>query len=118
MNMPSLSPVTGLLAGLPAALATLGGAPWWATGAILVVAYLAVPITGMALDHIRQRKGNILDEKFTATLDEIADPEKRIQAIINYRQATTSPQPEPPPGTLPPGSTSNTQDTSQAAAPA
>lgn len=116
MNMPSLSPVTGLLAGLPAALAALGsGAPWWATGAILVVAYLAVPITGMTLDHIRQRKGNALDERFASALDEIADPEKRIQAIINYRQATTSPQPEPPPGALPPGPTTDTQDTSQAA---
>ncbi|MEU7552968.1 hypothetical protein AB0B01_11545 [Streptomyces sp. NPDC044571] len=118
MTLPSLSPVTGLLAGLPAALATLGGTPWWATGAILVVAYLAVPITGMTLDHIRQRKGNALDEKFASALDQIADPEKRIQAIINYRQATTSPQPEPPPGALPPGTTTDTQDTSQTAAPA
>lgn len=118
MNTPSLSPLTGLLTGLPAALATLGGAPWWAVGAILVVAYLAVPITGMALDHTRQRKGNLVDEKFAAALDEIADPEKRIQAIINYRQATTAPQPEPPPGALPPGPTGDTQDANQTTAPA
>ncbi|MEU9255475.1 hypothetical protein AB0D66_26970 [Streptomyces sp. NPDC048270] len=112
MNTPSLSPVTGLLAGLPAALATLGGgAPWWAVGAVLVTAYLAVPLTGMILDHTRQRKGDLVDERFAATLDEISDPEKRIQAIINYRQATAAPQPEPPPGT------GGTQDTSHTAAP-
>ncbi|MFE6766653.1 hypothetical protein [Streptomyces sp. NPDC057689] len=74
---------------------------------IVIAAYLAVPLTSLILDHKRQRKGNIVDEKFAATLDQITDPEKRIQAIINYRQATapaTTPQPppEPPPGALPP----------------
>ncbi|MFG3490007.1 hypothetical protein [Streptomyces sp. NPDC047972] len=110
MNSSSLGPIAGLLAGLPAVLAgALGGAPWWAVGLIVIAAYLAVPLTGLILEHSRQRKGTLVDEKFAATLDEIADPEKRIQAIINYRQATaptTTPQPppEPPPGALPPPS--------------
>ncbi|TXS19988.1 hypothetical protein EAO68_00915 [Streptomyces sp. wa22] len=108
MNSSSLTPISGLLAGLPAVLAgALGGAPWWAVGVIVIAAYLAVPLTSLILDHKRQRKGNIVDEKFAATLDQITDPEKRIQAIISYRQATapaTTPQPppDPPPGALPP----------------
>ncbi|MEW2490884.1 hypothetical protein [Streptomyces sp. NPDC048411] len=108
MNSTSLAPITGLLAGLPAVLAgALGGAPWWAVGAIVIAAYLAIPLTSLILDHNRQRKGNIVDEKFAATLDQITDPEKRIQAIINYRQATAlaatpQPPPDPPPGALPP----------------
>lgn len=110
MNSSSLAPAAGLLAGLPAALAgALGGAPWWAVGVIVIAASLAVPLTSLILDHNRQRKGNIVDEKFAAALDEIPDPEKRIQAIINYRQATApatvpQPPPEPPPGGLPTGS--------------
>lgn len=109
MNSSSLAPVAGLLAGLPAVLAgALGGAPWWAVGAIVIAAYLAIPLTSLILDHNRQRKGNIVDEKFAAALDEITDPEKRIQAIINYRQATApasvpQPPPDPPPGGLPSG---------------
>ncbi|GAA0700325.1 hypothetical protein GCM10009548_86560 [Streptomyces malaysiensis subsp. malaysiensis] len=102
MNSSSLAPFTGLLAGLPAAL---GGAPWWAVGATVITAYLAVPLTSLILEHARQRKGTHLDEKFAATLDQITDPEKRIQAIISYRQATTpapQPPPDPPPGALPP----------------
>ncbi|THA65756.1 hypothetical protein E6R60_32995 [Streptomyces sp. A0642] len=112
MNSSSLAPASGLLAGLPAVLAgALGGAPWWTVGVIVIAAYLAVPLTSLILEHSRQRKGTLVDEKFAATLDQITDPEKRIQAIINYRQATapaTTPQPppepppEPPPGALPP----------------
>ncbi|GAA1144970.1 hypothetical protein GCM10009579_59250 [Streptomyces javensis] len=108
MNSSSLAPLTGLLAGLPAVLAgALGGAPWWAVGATVITAYLTVPLTSLILEHARQRKGTHLDEKFAATLDQITDPEKRIQAIISYRQATaptTTPQPppDPPPGALPP----------------
>ncbi|MER6474482.1 hypothetical protein [Streptomyces collinus] len=76
-------------------------------GAIVIAASLAVPLTNLILDHKRQRKGNIVDEKFATTLDQITDPEKRIQAIISYRQATApatvpQPPPEPPPGALPP----------------
>ncbi|MEU5646637.1 hypothetical protein [Streptomyces milbemycinicus] len=114
MNSSSLAPITGLLAGLPAVLAgALGGAPWWAVGAIVIAAYLAVPLTGLILDHNRQRKGDVVDEKFAAALDEIPDPEKRIQAIINYRQATApatvpQPPPDPPPGALPPPSPDST----------
>jgi hypothetical protein len=110
MNSTSLAPITGLLAGLPAVLAgALGGAPWWAVGGIVIAAYLAIPLTSLTLEHARQRKGTVVDEKFAATLDQITDPEKRIQAIISYRQATapgTTPQPppEPPPGGLPSGS--------------
>jgi hypothetical protein len=108
MNSTSLAPIAGLLAGLPAVLAgALGGAPWWAVGAIVIAASLTVPLTSLILEHTRQRKGTLVDEKFAATLDQITDPEKRIQAIISYRQATalaTTPQPppEPPPGALPP----------------
>ncbi|UQA90527.1 hypothetical protein [Streptomyces halobius] len=106
MNSSSLAPLTGLLAGLPAVLAgALGGAPWWAVGAIVIAAYLAVPLTSLILEHARQRKGTLVDEKFAATLDQITDPEKRIQAIISYRQATAptpQPPPDPPPGELPP----------------
>lgn len=108
MNSSSLAPVSGLLAGLPAVLTgALGGAPWWAVGVIVIAAYLAVPLTSLILEHSRQRKGTLVDEKFAATLDQITDPEKRIQAIIDYRQATavgTTPQPppDPPPGALPP----------------
>ncbi|MFF9135510.1 hypothetical protein [Streptomyces sp. NPDC014806] len=107
MNSSSLAPITGLLAGLPTVLAgALGGAPWWTVGVIVIAAYLAVPLTSLILDHQRQRKGNIVDEKFAAALDEIPDPEKRIQAIITYRQTTApatvpQPPPEPPPGALP-----------------
>ncbi|MEU7027950.1 hypothetical protein AB0A60_14815 [Streptomyces sp. NPDC046275] len=77
-------------------------------GAIVIAAYLAIPLTSLILDHNRQRKGNIVDEKFAAALDEITDPEKRIQAIINYRQVTApastpQPPPDPPPGGLPSG---------------
>jgi hypothetical protein len=110
MNSSSLAPITGLLAGLPAVLAgALGGAPWWAVGGIVIAAYLAIPLTSLILEHARQRKGTLVDEKFAATLDQITDPEKRIQAIISYRQATASgttpqPPPEPPPGGLPSGS--------------
>ncbi|MFF7434819.1 hypothetical protein ACWDCX_03770 [Streptomyces fungicidicus] len=106
----SLAPAAGLLAGLPTALAgALGGAPWWAVGGIVIAASLAVPLTSLILEHVRQRKGTLVDEKFAATLDQITDPEKRIQAIISYRQATalaTTPQPppDPPPGALPPSS--------------
>ncbi|MGW6202560.1 hypothetical protein ACWF9B_02730 [Streptomyces sp. NPDC055089] len=104
MNSSSLTTVSGLLAGLPAVLA---GAPWWAVGVIVIAAYLAVPLTSLILEHSRQRKGTLVEEKFAATLDQITDPEKRIQAIINYRQATApatvpQPPPEPPPGALPP----------------
>ena len=60
-----------------------------------LAAYLAVPLTSLILYHNRQRKGNIVDEKFAAALEQITDPEKRIQAIINYRQAT-SPVSVPP----------------------
>lgn len=108
MNSSSLAPITGLLAGLPAVLVgALGGAPWWAVGGIVITAYLAVPLTSLILEHSRQRKGTVLDEKFAATLDQISDPEKRIQAIITYRQATAlaatpQPPPDPPPGALPP----------------
>jgi hypothetical protein len=100
---PSISSAS-ILAGLPAALAGLGGAPWWAVGVILLLAYLVVPMTAMVLDHVRQRKGDAVDEKFAATLEEIDDPEKRIQAIINYRQATGATSPPPPPPDPPPGS--------------
>ncbi|MER7782317.1 hypothetical protein ACH4MU_31125 [Streptomyces albidoflavus] len=102
------SAVTGLLAGLPAVLAgALGGAPWWAVGVIVIVAYLAVPLTSLILEHSRQRKGTLVDQKFAATLDQIDDPEKRIQAINNYLHAkalanTPQPPPAPPPGALPP----------------
>lgn len=108
MNSSSLAPIAGLLAGLPAVLAgALGGAPWWAVGVIVIAAYLAVPLTSLILEHSRQRKGTLVDEKFAATLDQITDPEKRIQAIISYRQATAlaatpQPPPDPPPGALPP----------------
>lgn len=106
MNSSPLAPLTGLLAGLPAVLAgALGGAPWWAVGAIVIAAYLAVPLTSLILEHARQRKGTLVDEKFAATLDQITDPEKRIQATISYRQATAptpQPPPDPPPGELPP----------------
>ncbi|MFJ3498830.1 hypothetical protein ACIPPJ_35395 [Streptomyces sp. NPDC086091] len=76
-------------------------------GAIVIAASLAVPLTSLILDHKRQRKGDIVDEKFAAALDEIPDPEKRIQAIITYRQTTSpatvpQPPPEPPPGAIPP----------------
>ncbi len=91
MNSSSLGPIAGLLAGLPAVLAgALGGAPWWAVGAIVIAAYLAVPLTSLILEHSRQRKGTLVDEKFAATLDQITDPEK-ITAIISYRQATAPP---------------------------
>ncbi|KPH99496.1 hypothetical protein OK006_8443 [Actinobacteria bacterium OK006] len=105
MNSSSLS---GLVAGLPAVIAgSLGGAPWWAVGAIVVAAYLAVPLTDLLLEHARQRKGTLVDEKFAAALDQIPDPEKKIQAIMLYRQTTAPvsvPQqpPDPPPGALPP----------------
>lgn len=104
MNSSSLAPAAGLLAGLPTALA---GAPWWAIGGTVVIASLAVPLISLILEHSRHRKGTLLDEKFAATLDQITDPEKRIQAIISYRQATAltatpQPPPEPPPGALPP----------------
>lgn len=108
MNSSSLGPIAGLLAGLPAVLAgALGGAPWWAVGVIVIAAYLAVPLTSLILEHSRQRKGTLVDEKFAATLDQITDPEKGIQAIISYRQATAlaatpQPPPDPPPGALPP----------------
>lgn len=108
MNSSSLAPLTGLLAGLPTALAgALGGAPWWAVGAIVIAASLTVPLTSLILEHARQRKGTLVDEKFAATLDQIADPEKRLQAIIRYRQATAlaatpQPPPDPPPGAQPP----------------
>lgn len=108
MNSSSLAPLAGLLAGLPAVLAgALGGAPWWAIGGIVIAAYLAVPLTSLILEHSRQRKGTIVEEKFAAALDQITDPEKRIQAIITYRQATApaaapQPPPDPPPGALPP----------------
>jgi hypothetical protein len=114
MNSSSTGPIAGFLAGLPAVLAgTLGGAPWWAVAAIVIAAYLAVPLTSLILDHSRQRKGNLVDEKFAATLEQITDPEKRIQAIINYRRAAAStavpqPPPEPPPGALPPPSPDGT----------
>ncbi|MFD8079333.1 hypothetical protein ACFV3E_42695 [Streptomyces sp. NPDC059718] len=103
MNSPT-TPLAGIAAGLPAVLAgALGRAPWWAVGAIVIASCLAVPVTAMVLDHIRQRKGNLVDEKFAAALDEIHDPEKKIQAIISYRLATASttapqPPPDPPPG--------------------
>lgn len=118
MNSSSLTPAAGLLAGLPAALAgALGGAPWWAVGAIVIAASLAVPLTSLILEHSRQRKGTLVDEKFAATLDQITDPEKRIQAIISYRQATApaaaQPPPDPPPGALPPA---NPDSTSQSPA--
>lgn len=78
MNSSSLAPVSGLLAGLPAVLAgALGGAPWWAVGVIVIAAYLAIPLTSLTLEHSRQRKGTLVDEKFAATLDQITDPEKR-----------------------------------------
>ncbi|MET8724055.1 hypothetical protein [Streptomyces misionensis] len=105
MNSASLAPIAGLLTGLPAVLAgALGGAPWWAVGAIVIAASLTVPLTSLILEHSRQRKGTLVDEKFAATLDQITDPEKRIQAIISYRQATAAatpqPPPDPPPGAL------------------
>ncbi|AXK36101.1 hypothetical protein DVA86_29425 [Streptomyces armeniacus] len=108
MNSSSLAPITGLLAGLPAVLAgALGGAPWWAVGVFVIAVYLVVPLTSLILEHTRHRKGTLLDEKFAATLDQIPDPEKRIQALISYRQATAlaatpQPPPDPPPGALPP----------------
>ncbi|MBV7252664.1 hypothetical protein [Streptomyces sp. S-2] len=94
------SSVTGLLAGLPAVLAgALGGAPWWAIGVIVMAAYLAVPLTSLILEHSRQRKGTLVDEKFAATLDQINDPEIKIQAINNYLHAkalATTPNHHPP----------------------
>jgi hypothetical protein len=108
VNLPSLPSSMGFLTTLPAAVASaLGGAPWWAVGVILLVGNLAVPMTGLVLEHVRRRKGDAIDEEFTLTLGEIVDPERRIQAIINYRQATGAasapqPPPEPPPGSLPP----------------
>ncbi|GAA3747631.1 hypothetical protein GCM10023082_49970 [Streptomyces tremellae] len=89
------SSVTGLLAGLPAVLAgALGGAPWWAIGVIVMAAYLAVPLTSLILEHSRQRKGTLVDEKFAATLDQINDPE------IKSKPSTTTCTPKPSP--LPP----------------
>ncbi len=109
MNSSSLAPFTGLLAGLPAAL---GGAPWWAVGATVITAYLAVPLTSLILEHARQRKGTHLDEKFAATLDQITDPEKRIQAIISYRQAT-APRHYPPATARPTTRSTTTHSTRQ-----
>lgn len=114
MNLPSLLSPKGFLTTLPAAVAgALGGAPWWAVGVVILVGNLAVPMTGLVLEHVRQRKGDAVEEKFAATLDEINDPEKRIQAIINYRQSTGAasppqPPPDPPPGSLPPESSDST----------
>lgn len=114
MNSTSFGAIPGLLAGLPVAVGgALGGAPWWAVGVIVGATYLAVPLTGMILDHIRQRKGDLVDEKFAATLEEIPDPEKRIQAIILYRQAAATPAPQSPPEPLP-GSTSAPPESGQA----
>lgn len=115
------SSVTGLLAGLPAVLAgALGGAPWWAIGVIVMAAYLAVPLTSLILEHSRQRKGTLVDEKFAATLDQINDPEIKIQAINNCLHAkalatTPQPPPAPPPGALPP---TNPDSSSQSPEPA
>jgi hypothetical protein len=90
MNSSSLAPITGFLAGLPAVLAgALGGAPWWAVGVIVIAAYLGVPLTSLILDHSRQRKGTLVDEKFAATLDQIPDPEKEFKPS----SATGKPQP-------------------------
>ncbi|MEU9779645.1 hypothetical protein AB0H92_01415 [Streptomyces phaeochromogenes] len=70
---------------------------------IFLGAYLVLLLTGMFLEHLRQRKGNYVDEKFVASLDLIADPEKRIRAIIDYRQAVGGMPPQPPPDPPPPG---------------
>jgi hypothetical protein len=102
MNSAYSGSLAGVFTGLPAALS---GAPWWAVGVIMTAAYLAIPLTGLVLDHIRQRKGDLVDEEFAATLKEISDPEKKIQAIIRYREAVAlqapQPPPEPPPGSQP-----------------
>ncbi|MFC9995909.1 hypothetical protein [Nocardia sp. NPDC127526] len=92
MNQNSFRSAAGVLAGVPATLAgALGGAPWWAV-ALMVTATMAfsiaVPLSGLVLEHLRQRKGDMLDTQFESAVADISDPEKRIEAILKYRRLT------------------------------
>lgn len=72
----------------------MSGAPWWAVGAIVAASFLAVPLVELILDHIRQRKGDLVDQKFAEALDEIPDPLKRVNAILLYRGVTHGREPD------------------------
>ncbi|SHN35616.1 hypothetical protein [Actinacidiphila paucisporea] len=107
MSLLSPTSVKGVLAAPPAAvLGSVLGAPWWAVivlALIALVSFIAVPIVNLALEHIRQRKGDPLEEKFIATLDQIAEPEVKLRLIITYQELKGRGGPaEPSPGPLPP----------------
>jgi len=103
MKLPTSAATQGLLSGLPVAtLGAMARAPWWGVGVLFLAGSLAVPLTGLALDHIRRRRGDVLEETLTTALREISDPEKRIQAIIAYRQVVRPPSAaaDDPPGPM------------------
>jgi hypothetical protein len=76
--------------------------------ALFAATAFGLPLTGMLLEHSRQRKGSSIDEVFTMSVKELSDPQQRIQAIISYKRlssptvtAPAQPPPDPPPGAQP-----------------
>ncbi|KWT62499.1 hypothetical protein ADL21_07725 [Streptomyces albus subsp. albus] len=69
----------------------LTGAPWWA---VMTCAVL-IPVAGQLRGLLRDRAARRLDARLMETVSELADPQERTRALIDYRRAGQADPPGP-----------------------
>jgi len=88
MNLTSLPSLTAGGAGLSA---LLSGAPWWAVLLGAAIVALVPPVVTQARAWARDRAERAFQDSFIQTVNQLPDPEKRIQAMIEYRRSESPP---------------------------
>ena len=85
------TPLPSLTAGAAGLPAWLSGAPWWAVLPGVAVITVSPSILTQIRAWSRDRMDRRFQEAFIDAVGQLPDPEKKVQAMIDYRRAEPSP---------------------------